>query len=113
MKTTRVIKTFLLSLSISLFFFLASSGSRADEQVQPKEPIVSAMNITRILNPDHETATGGENRPEGAAARKFSVALNGDVNAYMDFGRPRFETLGPNDPQAPYRAIVGFHIPLK
>jgi hypothetical protein len=113
MKTTHVIKTFFFSLSISFFFFLASSDSRANEPVQPKKPIVSAMNITRILNPDHETAAAGENRPDGATARKLNVALNGDVNAYMDFGRPRFETLGPNDPQAPYRAIVGFHIPLK
>ena len=104
----------ILSIGFSMIFFFISSGAKAESQDGPKKDLVSVLHLesASLMGPKSDSVDGKDLKSN--PLRGFLIPLKKGLNAFIDCASPLHqEGLTPKDTRTNYRAVIGFHFPLR
>lgn len=109
-KSNTLIGIFILAFSLS--FLLAPSGARAESQKEAKKSLASILNLHSYSLMEQKSPP----RPEAASERKtqkqVSIAVNRELDAFVDFKSPYPEEIRTKNTRDDVRAVIGLHFRL-
>ena len=109
----RGVRIGVLSIAFLVMFLAVPYGTKAETRERAGRGLVSVLHLesSRLLGP--KTITGAAKDRPIKPLRTFLVQMKQGLYAFLDLSSPSHRGLTPKDSPTDYRAVVGFHFPLR
>ena len=109
----RGIRIGVVSIAFFVIFLVVPSGTKAETRDRARKDFLSVLHLesSRLLGPKAITGAGKDRGSN--PLRTFLVPMKHGLYAFLDVSSPSHRGLKPKDSPTDYRAVVGFHFPLR